>query len=787
MRSECGHPGGKRPRVQTALLLLGMATGLIAVILGEGRATPTTPTGHLFGVVRNAETMEPLPGAHVFVPELGTGAFSDSAGRYDLEVVAAGERTLRVVRIGFRERLLRAFVADGPLEIDVALEPQPIPLAPVDVRANVALPGVARPVMPETTQGIPGAGSPDRLLTMNEIRQHPLLAEPDALEAFGGGAVVVPLESPTGLHIHGGESDQTSYQLDGIPVFSPYHAAGVFSAWNPDALSRLEVRALDSGVGGAHALSGQVDAMTRPPSEALTARWSLSSGQARLTADGPLGRGGTGFLLALRSDFPDLLAPGGDPTFITGRTGDALATVEAPLAAGRLRLLGYHNRNRLTAVAGVPDSTGSWPDRERNRFGWGGHALGAEWSQVAESGGVQILAWQSVGDADARWRTASSPLTLVSRRRDLGLSARLTRGRPERAFDLGVRVERMLTEYRVTPDSAALPALELGARTHLITLFADRRWPLAQALEARVGMSLASVGSAVHASPRARLMLAPTRAVRVTASLRRTHQFAQSLRNAESVVGALFPADLFVGSATHEVPVARSDFALLGVEFLPSATFGITAQAWTRASRGLVLVAAAEGAPFATGEIATGRGTAHGLSLEATRTGRHFGVVAGYGWQEVRQESRGLGYRPDHGAGHLLQGGFVWNAGRTASIRLGMHAALGRRGTPIANGFEWEACNLLDQGCEFAGSPDHGDAPPGSIRLPGYLRIDIGARKSWTFRAGGHDASIALFGTVTNLLNRRNILTYSSTGEGGTAGVRMRPLAPLLVGVEGRF
>ena len=65
------------------------------------------------------------------------------------------------------------------------------------------------------------------------------------------------------------------------------------------------------------------------------------------------------------------------------------------------------------------------------------------------------------------------------------------------------------------------------------------------------------------------------------------------------------------------------------------------------------------------------------------------------------------------------------------------------------------------------------------------LRFDLGVRKHWHLHLGGRDAVVALFGTVSNLLNRGNVLTFirdPSTGE--RAPVEMRPIAPLLVGLD---
>jgi hypothetical protein len=44
---------------------------------------------------------------------------------------------------------------------------------------------------------------------------------------------------------------------------------------------------------------------------------------------------------------------------------------------------------------------------------------------------------------------------------------------------------------------------------------------------------------------------------------------------------------------------------------------------------------------------------------------------------------------------------------------------------------------------------------------------------------------VEFFGTVTNLFGRKNVLTYArnpATGE--AAAVEMRPLAPLVVGID---
>ena len=102
--------------------------------------------------------------------------------------------------------------------------------------------------------------------------------------------------------------------------------------------------------------------------------------------------------------------------------------------------------------------------------------------------------------------------------------------------------------------------------------------------------------------------------------------------------------------------------------------------------------------------------------------------------------------------------------------------------------FEWESCNLLDQGCEFAGSPTQDARNPGGTRLPDYLRLDIGVRKHWHLGIAGRDVELGLFGTLTNLFGRRNVLAVATDPSTGARSlVEMRPFAPLVVGLDWRF
>lgn len=735
-----------------------------------------TAQASIVGTVRDEETLEPLAGVVVALPDLNRSAETGADGRYVLSAVPAGPQHVTVRQIGYADRTLHALVPrEGQLEINFTLSPRPIPLERVDVRPRLALRG--------SETGPHG----ERWVSMAAVRNHPLLAEPDPFLALGGGEVVSLPETPTGLHIRGGASDQTAWLIDGIPVLSPYHAAGLFSAWNADALARVELHAEAPPSEFPSALSGVVSAVTRPAGPRLGMRGTLSTTQASVTADGPVGDSGAGWLISLRSGFPDALAPR-ESSYLHGETADWLAKVDAPLLGGTVTVLGYENENELDTAADVsapePSASGATGGAQmRNRFGWRSRSFGATWRGATPIATLRLAAWHASSAADAVWRLpADATALLASGRREEGVLVAFDRT----SVSVGLRFRRSRTDYRILSGGADDLA-DIGGSTPIASAFIEHSRALARGLGLEIGAAVTAASGSARVSPRARLSWSPVPDLVLRASVSRLHQFEQSLRNPESVVGTVFPTELFINADVPGASVARSDQAVLAAELRRSG-WRIGAQAWARVLDGLTLVAPVDGEPFSTGAFVTGSGRAHGASFDASFSGSRFGALAGWGWRQVRLAHGAGEYVPAHGIEHDIQAGLIVFPSPTASVRLGATGLLGRRTTPVPGSFEWESCNLLDGGCEFAGSPHYGDTAPGSAELPAYLRIDLGVRKHWHVRAMGRDAMVALTGTLTNLIGRGNTLTWSAdplTGE--RVGMEMRPRAPLVIGLDWRF
>ena len=740
-----------------------------------------TTSASVAGTVRNEASGAPLPGAIVLLAGLERSAIADAEGRYALNEVPAGLQEVTVRHIGYAPRTLHLLIpSEGTLEINISLQADPVRLEAIEVRGVVAARRIA-----DADASI----FPSRWISLRSIEFNPLLSEPDVLQATAGGEVVLQPEAPSGIHIRGGAPDQTAYLLDGLPVFSPYHAGGTFSAWNPDALAGLELFTSATSPAFPDALAGTVSARTRAPGRQTRTQGGVSTTQARITIDGPVARE-AGYLFSLRSTFPGLAFHEHDPTYLGGEGLDWLAKLGLSLFRGRLELLGYGNQNDIGASAGrVLDSSGATMAPTRNGFTWDSRSIGATWTRQLGGAAFQIRAWNAQGDADVRWTSSEAqPEQLQQRRNDAGASAVVDFSRGQSRTVAGVRLEQSQTSYRLRPLSGEGDSLVLSAETPIRAIFLEHARSLSRRTELSLSLSSTFAAGSHYLAPSGEFRWKPSDGLLVSAGYARRHQFAQSLRNPESVVGNVFPADLYLGATRDGIPVAQSDLGTLGLAYRPSGSTRVALHTYVRGFQGVALVAPRDAGPYARREITNGTGNSHGVVLEASASGAHYGLVASYGLQHVHLEFGDSSYVPDEGVTHALNAGIVVFPSSSFSVRLGLNSMIGRRATAIEGAFEWEACNLMDQGCEFSGSPARRAEPLGATRLPAYHRVDLGIRKQWQVSVAGRRGLLAVFGTLTNLLGRKNVLTFTEDPSNGRRRpIEMRPLSPLVVGVDWRY
>jgi hypothetical protein len=135
-----------------------------------------------------------------------------------------------------------------------------------------------------------------------------LLGERDILKTLQFMPGVVAKEASTGLSVRGGNTDQNLILLDEAPVLNNSHLMGFFSTFNSDVLKDVTLYKgnMPSQYGGR--LSSIIDVkMKDGNNQKFNVNGGISTVSGRLSAEGPIVKGKSSFIISARRSFFDLL------------------------------------------------------------------------------------------------------------------------------------------------------------------------------------------------------------------------------------------------------------------------------------------------------------------------------------------------------------------------------------------------------------------------------------------------------------------------------------------------
>lgn len=147
-------------------------------------------------------------------------------------------------------------------------------------------------------------------LTAREIISTPvLMGESDVIKALiMQPGITEGQEGMAGMNVHGGNTDENLYMLDNVPLYQVNHFAGLFSAFNPEAINYIDFFKSSIPAKYDGRLSSYLDVRTKNGSQDGhhgSFRLGLTSGA--LNIDGPIGHKTT-YSVAVRRSWFDLLS-----------------------------------------------------------------------------------------------------------------------------------------------------------------------------------------------------------------------------------------------------------------------------------------------------------------------------------------------------------------------------------------------------------------------------------------------------------------------------------------------
>jgi Carboxypeptidase regulatory-like domain len=719
---------------------------------------------------RFGESVRPLPYAtlEAWGPGFRRTVVADSLGRYALAGLPGGALRLRASHPGHASVTLDVMVpSQGPALVDMELQAQPLELPGVDVTTDVRVPdpgvravdpsqeGRVETVALETGTGLVDAG----------------LAE--AVRAMGGNDPAQPTDV---LFMRGSTTDLKLVLLDGAPVYTPFHVAGLMRSFDPAVLGRADLL-----VGGAPArydggLTYILDLQTRRPRrDAVHASGSLDLLAGTLAADGPLGDR-AGFLVSGRTLHDLGEAPLGKSPY---GYRDVLFAVEAEPGQGQsVRATGFWNRESvlldldgtLGLGAGAAPSDAWWSNRA------------ASLTYQAAVGGTVVNAILAGGGYEAtlplqptapEGQPKPDPLLATAHNDRVRASLEAARPTGKGTARFGVSFEDLRTSYRAEVLGRVGSATSSGATARSAGAYADVSHALSSSVVLRAGLraDVFEGDGGVRLAPRAALtwMVAPQAFVTVAAG--RYHQNAQAVDAA--VASSLTDAVAGSAPAALLLPVATADHVVVSLDQTLSGGVRLGLSGFWKGYEGL--------RPGRDGRVLSS-----GVDLRVQRPGERATVWLGYGlswyWSATDLSGTTSGFTGRQLLSAGVTGSFTARLG--GDLRIAYGAGLPYTSVPFHSpsapasfADATQTQGAAEQTPPFAGGLDED-----------FLRVDVELHGAFHPDWFGRRWEVRPYVRILNALDRRDALFYAFQPwrSPGLTPLAERPVVPVL-GVDWRF
>jgi len=187
--------------------------------------------GTLRGLIVDSSSGEVLLFANVLIKELDLGTSTNDQGYFIFTSVPANENyTLNISYVGYEDKELKVVVQPNRVtQVEIQLDPASFELQTVEK--------VGRKEM-ETNATDIGL----QVITIKELESIPQGVELDlfrSLQYVTGVKTTGDISSR--YYVRGGSADQNLILLNGVSVYNPFHALGIFSVFDPEIVNSMEL------------------------------------------------------------------------------------------------------------------------------------------------------------------------------------------------------------------------------------------------------------------------------------------------------------------------------------------------------------------------------------------------------------------------------------------------------------------------------------------------------------------------------------------------------------------
>ncbi|MBI5464629.1 MAG: TonB-dependent receptor [Ignavibacteriales bacterium] len=247
------------------------------VLLAVFTVVSWAQTGDIRGVVTDSTNGERIPFATVQIRSINRAAATNINGFYLISNVPTGSHEVQVSSIGFKRGAKKVVVGLGDrAAADFALAPEPVEVSEVVVTEK------AKRELTEINTSV-------HVLESRDIKAMPVVLQEDifrAIQILPG--IVSTSDVNAHFYVRGGGGDQNLILLDGMRIYNPFHAFGIFSIFDSDIIKTTEVYTGAFPPGYGDRLSSVVNMTTRDgKASGLAGKASLNFVSGKVQVEGP--------------------------------------------------------------------------------------------------------------------------------------------------------------------------------------------------------------------------------------------------------------------------------------------------------------------------------------------------------------------------------------------------------------------------------------------------------------------------------------------------------------------
>jgi hypothetical protein len=748
--------------------------GAVAIVTDDRPATnervePERSEVTIYGRVRSADALEPLPFASVTMPGIMGGTLTDENGYFSLPGVPTDTNTIVVSYLGFygHSIQLTPTLAKSPIEVLLDRSRNLLPVATIETKSPKR-----RLIADEPST---------QTIDVNLAATLPHFGEPDPvrmLQLLPG--VSGTLESSGAFHIRGGATDENLVMLDGFTIYYLDHFYGNFSAFNNAAIKHVRIHkgVLDARFGGR---GSSVLEITAKQGNLLTSSGKLDVSPTALSAtiETPILAQRASMMISLRRslvnyDFNETfqrlssqfinnssISETTDQTDLAlsdFRFFDGLMKIGWESKKGdRFSFTGYMGNDRLVLETEQITGDERYEIANNDNSSWGTTAGGFSWDKRWKPG---ISSQMSIGLSDFKselygYDASSNLLTSLkdtlyfdrnSGLRDVTLRFQLNYRRKYHQLSAGWNATRYnLTNDRLNSRNEISRSTESAS---LFSLFFQDVWQKANyEFQGGARLSAASMFGGLFLEPRFRFRYFMAENWTLSGGAGRNVQFIRNVRQQDLFLNT---ADEWRLSSPSEIPVLKVDQATLSAHYNRS-MWSLMVEGFIKNSRGVVddrLRYPSIMNPDDTVALIRGDGFAGGVELLfSLNRGNHTGWISYTLSRTILQsddleaQSAVARYdRPNELKVVYSYTGKKWSYGLVFAFADGLPY------TPVLGTYTLTLVNG-EQRTQVA----YGDVS--AARLPAYHRLDLSLKRFWEFSG----SKLSVGASVYNAYNRINV------------------------------